>query len=72
VSRLTALIADEEKKEHRYKVENIRRKHNYLPFIMELLKILAENKKLLPLVEQAKQSSAKKRKMNEEQKMDTK
>jgi len=72
VSRLTALIADEEKKEHRYKVENIRRKHNYLPFIMELLKILAENKKLLPLVEQAKQTSAKKRKEREEQKMDTK
>ena len=31
--------------------ENIRRRHNYLPFIMELLKILAQDGKLVSLVD---------------------
>lgn len=70
ISRLTGLISDEETKTQRYKTENVRRKHNYLPFIMELLKILAEDKQLLPLIEKAKQATASKKK--EEQSMDTK
>ena len=35
-------------------LENIRRKHNYLPLIMELLKILARRGQLVPLVEQVR------------------
>ncbi len=35
-----------------FQLENIRRKHNYLPLIMEVLKILAKKGELVKLVEQ--------------------
>lgn len=38
-----------------FQIENVRRKHNYLPFIVELLKMLAEQGQLLPIYEKAKQ-----------------
>lgn len=38
-----------------FQVENVRRKHNYLPFIVELLKMLGETGQLLPIYEKAKQ-----------------
>jgi ubiquitin carboxyl-terminal hydrolase L5 len=55
LTRLRLLIDDEEAKKKRYKVENIRRKHNYLPLIVELLKMLGQNGQLMPLYEKAKQ-----------------
>lgn len=55
ITRLRLLIEDEVAKRKRYKVENIRRKHNYLPLIVELLKVLAANGQLMPLYEKAKQ-----------------
>lgn len=62
ISKLHMLIAEEEQKQKRYKMENVRRKHNYLPLIMELLKILAEEGKLVHLVEKAKQKMEEKQK----------
>lgn len=55
ISRLQTLIEAEDDKMLRYKVENIRRKHNYLPLIMEILKVLAKKGNLVPLVEKAKE-----------------
>uniref|UniRef100_A0A6Q2X830 ubiquitinyl hydrolase 1 n=1 Tax=Esox lucius TaxID=8010 RepID=A0A6Q2X830_ESOLU len=51
IAKYQLLIDEENQKLKRYKIENIRRKHNYLPFIMELLKTLAEYQQLIPLVE---------------------
>lgn len=52
--KLQALLLQEEEKRKAYKNENIRRKHNYLPLIVEILKILASQGQLLPLYEKAK------------------
>ncbi|XP_022110846.1 ubiquitin carboxyl-terminal hydrolase isozyme L5-like [Acanthaster planci] len=58
LGRLTMLLEEEDKKAKRFKVENIRRKHNYLPMIMELLKVLASKGELLPLVQKAQEKAA--------------
>jgi len=55
VAKLRMQIDDEILKRKRYKIENIRRKHNYLPLIVELLRILGEKGQLSPLYEKAKQ-----------------
>ncbi|KAM8710048.1 hypothetical protein ACLKA7_016788 [Drosophila subpalustris] len=55
INSLRSYIQYEIEKKKRYKVENVRRKHNYLPFIVELLKMLGETGQLLPIYEKAKQ-----------------
>ncbi|XP_026317683.1 ubiquitin carboxyl-terminal hydrolase isozyme L5 [Hyposmocoma kahamanoa] len=60
IPKLRMFIEYEDAKMARYQLEMVRRRHNYLPFIITLLKILAEEKKLLPLFEKAKERAAKK------------
>ncbi|KAM3968687.1 ubiquitin carboxy-terminal hydrolase L5 isoform 1-T2 [Aphomia sociella] len=60
IPNLRLLIEYEGVKNARYQQEMARRRHNYLPFIVVLLKILAEEKKLMPLYEKAKERAAKK------------
>ena len=50
-------ISDEQERRARWARENIRRRHNYLPFIMELLKGLAAENKLMGVYEKAKEKS---------------
>jgi len=52
------MIDDEQMKRQRFRLENIRRKHNYLPLIVEMIRILAGDGKLLPLIEAAKQKAS--------------
>ncbi|KAJ8039106.1 Ubiquitin carboxyl-terminal hydrolase isozyme L5 [Holothuria leucospilota] len=68
ISHYEQQIEEEDAKIKRFKIENIRRKHNYLPFIMELLKLLAAKGTLVPLVQKAKQKAEEQKKQEEEKK----
>jgi len=53
-AQVSADIQMEQQKVEQWKIENRRRKHNYVPFIVNLLKLLAERGELGNLIEAAK------------------
>ena len=55
---LLATIADEERKRAKWAVENVRRRHNFIPLCIELLKVLAKSGQLDKVIDGAKEKKA--------------
>lgn len=53
-------LETEKAKHARWQLENTRRRHNYVPFVLEFLQILAERQELGDLVEKARAKKARK------------
>lgn len=62
-------MSEEEEQRKKWRKENIRRRHNYLPFIVELLKSLASTEQLLPVYQKARQKAVEMEQKKKEKKM---
>ena len=61
LTQIQLRLTHEEQKRHQWKIENDRRRHNYLPFCVELLKALAASGKLPELTNRANERRMVKR-----------
>ena len=61
IVHLDSNIKEEDNKFNRYKVENERRQHNYIPLIFELLKNMSEKNVLEEIYEEARKETEEKK-----------